>query len=232
MDTVSIILPVYNEKNTIENVLQEWKKELDKYKVTYTFIVCEDGSTDGTKELLLKIKQKYKLVLNERRERRGYGGAVIDGIISAKSQFILCIDSDGQCDPRDFKTFWKIKGQADIIMGWRVKRADTRQRLLMSGFFKMLFKVLFPTSLHDPSAPFVLFKRGRIIPYMRYLRFMKEGFWWGFIAACLKKKLSIIEIPIQHQERFYGKTRVYRLQAIPRIASINIIGLVKLYLAK
>ena len=102
---ISMIFPVYNEKNSIEKVLIEWKETLKNYDLIYELVVCEDGSTDGTSELLKRISSKYKLTLNQSNKRRGYGGAVIAGIIDAKYNNILCVDSDGQCDPKDIGKF-------------------------------------------------------------------------------------------------------------------------------
>lgn len=232
MDHLTIILPVYNERETIEYVLKEWRRELHKYKIKYYFVVCEDGSTDGTSEYLAKNKHRYNLILNKKKERRGYGPAVIDGIKTANSKYILCVDSDGQCDPTDFKKFWNNKDKADILIGWRTQRADSNQRKLFSLMFKILFKLLFPTSIHDLSAPFVLFKKDTIVPYLKYLKYLREGFWWGFVGTCMKKNLSIFEIPINHRNRASGKTNVYKMNRIVFIAYSNIRGLLKLKFEK
>jgi len=232
MIDLSIVLPVYNERETIESVLKEWKKQLTKTDVSYQFIVCEDGSSDGTSELLRKIKDKYQLVLDQKETRRGYGGAVIDGIVRAKSKYILSIDSDGQCDPADFPTVWEMKKKADIIIGWRVNRADALQRKIFSGAFKTYFKLLFPTPIHDPSAPFVLYEKKKVMPYLEYYRYLKEGFWWGFIAAAVKTRMSVVETPINHRLRANGETVVYKPEKIPGIAIRNLIGLTKLALAR
>lgn len=230
MDDLNVVLPVFNEKETIETVLKEWKKELDKSNFKYHFVICEDGSTDGTKELLKKIKDKYGLILNQKEERRGYGEAVIGGIKSTNSKYILCVDSDGQCDPKDFVKFWRDKDKADILIGWRTKRADPPQRKLFSLMFKTVFKLLFPTSIYDPSCPYVLFKKQTILPYLKYLKYLKEGFWWGFLGVCVKKKISIYEIPINHRNRLKGDTMVYKTIKIPSVALRNLIGLIKLKL--
>lgn len=228
MDDLSIILPVFNERKGIEIVLKEWEKELNQNGVKFQFVVCEDGSTDGTGTYLKKIQKKYNLTLNQKQFRRGYGGAVIDGIKTAKNKYILSIDSDGQCDPKDFAKFWRNRKKADVVIGWRTKRADPIQRKLYSFLFKLIFKILFPVNIHDPSAPFVLFKKKNIIPFIDYLKYLREGFWWGFIAMCVKKNLTIYEIPVRHRQRLVGKTVVYENTRIPGIAFRNIIGLIKL----
>lgn len=232
MDDLNIILPVYNERETLEIVIKEWTKELTKHRLKYHLIICEDGSKDGTKELLKKIKKKYALILNQKDKRRGYGGAVIDGINEAQSKYILCIDSDGQCDPKDFSKFWKNQNKADVLIGWRVNRADNVQRKIFSTLFKKFFKILFPTPIHDPSAPFVLFQKKTILPHLEYLTYLKEGFWWGFIGTCVIKELNLCEYPISHRPRLKGDTQVYHPKEIPRIATTNLLGLVKLRFKK
>lgn len=228
---LSVILPVFNEKETIEKVVHEWVNELEKLRINYQIIVCEDGSTDGTQTVLKNIQRKYRLKLSQKNQRRGYGGAVIDGIKSVNSTYILSVDSDGQCDPQDFKKFWESRDKHDILIGYRVNRNDPASRKIYSLFFKLYFKILFPTNLHDPSAPFVLYKKEIILPYLEYLKFLKEGFWWGFVATSIKAKLSLAEFPINHRERLAGKTRVYEIKKIPAIAFKNLLGLTKLKFA-
>ena len=232
MDTLSVILPVHNEVLSVEKVIQEWKKTLDRQKISYKLIIAEDGSKDGTKELLSKIKNKYSLILNQKEKRRGYGGAVIDGINAANSKYILSIDSDGQCDPKDFSKFWENRNRAQIIIGWMVNRADKMERIIYSSLFKRLFLLIFPTKIHDPSAPYVLYKKNDIQPYLTYLSYLREGFWWGFVGLCVKKKITLLELEIQHQKRLDGETQVYQINKIPSIALRNIVGLCRLRLAK
>jgi dolichol-phosphate mannosyltransferase len=229
---LNIIFPVHNEKNSIESVLKEWKQELDKQDLTYSFIICEDGSVDGTKELLTRLQKKYPLKLDLKQKRRGYGTAVIDGIIIADSDYVLCVDSDGQCDPNDFFKFWNNKEKTNIAIGWRKKRADPLQRKIFSFLFKTVFMLLFPTNIHDPSAPFVLFKKQTILPYISHLKHLKEGFWWGFVGMCVKNNLTIRENPINHRKRVSGTTQVYKAKSILGISMRNLLGLFKLKLAK
>jgi len=88
---LSVIFPVYNERHTIETVIREWRKELRRLRINFQIIICEDGSSDGTSQFLKKISSKYKLLLNQKKTRRGYGQAVIDGIKLATSEYILSV---------------------------------------------------------------------------------------------------------------------------------------------
>jgi glycosyltransferase involved in cell wall biosynthesis len=229
---LSIIFPVYNERESIEPVMKEWSDHLKKLGLTYQIIICEDGSTDGTPEFVRSIAKKYNILFDHQDFRRGYGGAVLDGIRLAKTPYILCVDSDGQCDPKDLQTFLDHREDADVLIGWRTKRADATQRLVFSGLFRMLFQSLFPTAIHDPSAPYVLFKKTTVLPYLKYFTYLKEGFWWGFIASCTKVGLTVKEFPVNHRDRFMGDTQVYHLKKIPSIAFRNALGLIRLKLAQ
>lgn len=230
MYDLNVILPVYNERQTIRKIIAKWSIVLNKFNLAYQFLICEDGSTDGTNKLLEKLKKNYRISLISHIDRLGYGKAIISGIRSAESKYILCVDSDGQYNPADFAKFWSNRDSADIIFGWTVRRSDPLHRLFFSSLFKFAFSLLFGLPVHDPSNPLTLFKKKTILPHLTYLTYLSEGFWWGFIGMCVKKKLSIIELPIQHRKRQHGTTSIFHLKTILPIGFKNLIGLIKLKL--
>ena len=70
--TLSIILPVFNEVKSLEHVISSWSKYLIEKKITHEFVICEDGSTDGTKELIRKLEKIYIVSNQSSKDRRGY----------------------------------------------------------------------------------------------------------------------------------------------------------------
>jgi len=230
MNDLSLVLPAYNERKTLPVVLKDWKSALSKLNIPYEIIVCEDGSTDGTAEYLRK-HASLGIELSQSKTRRGYGGAVLAGIMLAKKSHILCIDSDGQCDPADLPSFWKARSKAQVIIGWRTHREDHVQRIIFSALFKAFFTLLFPDPPKDPSAPFVLFQKAHITPFLPLLTYLREGFWWGFVATCIREHISLCELPMHHQLRLAGDTQVYQTKNIPGIALRNVLGLIKLRFA-
>ena len=109
MSTLSIILPTHNEVKSLGHVIESWNNYLVKKSIKHEFVVCEDGSTDGTKELIILLSKKYPIKNESSINRRGYGGGVLSGIKASKYKYLLCIDSDGQCMPDSFDIFWKNK---------------------------------------------------------------------------------------------------------------------------
>ena len=231
---ISICLPIFNEAKSIKIVIDEWTNLMNNLSLDFKIICSEDGSTDKTKEILLEIiKQNPRVINNISHEKRGYTKAVISGIDKADTKYILCVDSDGQCDPADFESFWANKDKLNknyFLIGNRFDRKDGFFRHLISKLFKLYHKILFPNNLKDPSCPYVFFKKKSFNLIKDKLHHMHEGFWWGFVGCCLLRKINFFEIKINHRKRIDGETNVYKFNKIPMIAIRNAIGLLRLKL--
>ena len=196
--------------------------------VRVQFILCEDGSRDNSKEVLRRVSETIpaKLLLSD--ARKGYSGAVRDGMLAMDAGHLLCLDSDGQCDPKDFRTFWENRSNADVLIGWRVQRADNWMRKGMSGFFKLFWRMLYRCPIHDPSCPFMLTRRDVIADLAPRMGAMEQGFWWEFMARAHRLKYSIREFPVRHRDRAAGVTQVYRLKKLPGIGYRHFVALFRI----
>lgn len=228
---LTVILPTHNEFNSIHITIAGWKKELQRLKIKHVIIVAEDGSNDGTVNLLQTIKNKYRLRIISSRRRLGYGIAIIRAIRAAKTKWILSVDSDGQCDPKDLISFWKKRKLAPIIIGNRIHRKDPVIRIILSTIFRFFFYLVFPSNIiRDPSCPFVLYRKKIVIPFLRKLHDVKEPFWWMFIGLCNVNKIPIYQVPITHKARFLGNTKSYKIQKFPGIFLTSLLQLIRLRL--
>ena len=229
MRSISIVFPVYNEIDNLEKLLTDWGQELANHKLEYEFVIVEDGSTDGTKELIKKLEQTYNIVNLSQDQRRGYTKAVIDGIYGATKEYILCTDSDNQIRVESLIENIKIVlKKNELLFGYRNPRKDPLNRIVYSKLFKILHDLLFNSKLKDPSCPFVL---GLTETYKKLdkqkLLFMKEGFWWGFVGVCKISNYKIVEVPIIHFKRESGEAG-YKLKNLFGIILRNIVGLLKI----
>ncbi len=231
-EVLTVVIPVYNERETIERLVAEWTASLSPIPaLCFTLLLCEDGSTDGTKEIIRRMTSYYPVTDASVKERRGYAKAVRDGIAQASSEWVLCIDGDGQCPAIDFQAFWSSRHDADFVMGWRKPRRDPFIRLVCSRVFFLCHRLLFGHTVHDPSCPYVLGRKQTFAGLLPYLAYMDEGFWWGFVAACKKTRTSIKELPITHAPRAAGKTQIHRFSSMPSIFFRNFTGLLALWRA-
>lgn len=226
---LDVLLPVHNEAQTIAGTIRELYDTLAP-RLPLRFIVCEDGSRDGTQQVLAHLAQSYPIHLLMSAQRKGYSRAVIDGMKALEADYLLCLDSDGQCDPHDFGKFWNARGEQDVAIGWRVHRSDSLLRRVLSGGFFRLYQLLFHVPVHDPSCPYVLAHKVVIESVVSELGEMREGFWWEFTARVHRRGFSIREIPINHRARAAGKTHVYRLNRLPGIGYRHCVALFKIWL--
>jgi glycosyltransferase involved in cell wall biosynthesis len=173
---VEVLLPVHNEGESIEATIRGMFAEVSEV-ARPGFIICEDGSRDNTKEVLRRLAAELPMRLNLSDARKGYSKAMREGMAMLEADYLLCLDSDGQCDPVDFTKFWQAQEQGDIVLGWRVRRADTLLRRAFPGFFYLLYQAVFRVPVHDPSCPFVLFPASVARKLAGELGEMKEGFW-------------------------------------------------------
>jgi dolichol-phosphate mannosyltransferase len=221
---LQVILPVHNEADSIEKTIREIYREISS-KVVMEFIVCEDGSVDNTKAILNQLSTEFPIKLIMSNERKGYSKAVKDGMKAMDARYLLCLDSDGQCDPHDFWKFWDSRDQYDVLIGWRTKRADPGLRKILSRFFYLVYKLFFNVPSHDPSCPFVLARKDVIESLADEMERMQQGFWWEFTARAYLHGFKIKEIPVNHRLRFAGKTQVYHLKKMPGIGLRHFLAL-------
>ena len=192
-DLISIVLPVHNEYENLHTLLKDWDDELKNIStIRHEFIIVEDGSTDGTKELIVELQNKFPIKNLSSDKKRGYSKAVLDGIKASNGKYILCTDSDNQIKVQSLvENINKLPGKNSFLFGNRNPRKDPIQRIIYSKLFKILHDILFSSKLSDPSCPFVLGEKNTFskLPEDLLLK-MHEGFWWGFVGV-VKKKIFI-----------------------------------------
>jgi glycosyltransferase involved in cell wall biosynthesis len=226
-DFISIVLPVHNEFLNLRHLIEEWDTKLKKIsKIKHEFVIVEDGSTDGTKDLIIKLEKTFAIINLSSEKKRGYSQAVLDGIKASNGTYILCTDSDNQIKVNSLiENINNLPTGEVFLFGARTPRNDPIHRKIYSKMFKILHDLLFNSNLSDPSCPFVLGQKETFkkLPE-EFLLKMREGFWWGFVAVSKKKKINFNEVKIQHFKRSEGDAG-YKLSQMPGIIIRNTIGL-------
>jgi len=222
MSKVAIIMPVYNEAETIENTIREIKNKIIE-KINFVDVwIFEDGSTDGTKEILKKLENEIpNLYVQLEEDRKGYSKAMKEAflIINTKDyKYVMAIDSDGQYDPNDFFKLWEVfkKDSPDIVMGMRVKRADPFWRRFLSWGLKVLERFMFPISCDDVTSVMRLMSVETAHVIAKEVKYSKYNFWLEFTARTALKGYEVTELPVTYRERM-GGSRVYNIKNILKI---------------
>tara|TARA_B100001057_G_scaffold96249_1_gene92814 strand:- start:1146 stop:1829 length:684 start_codon:yes stop_codon:yes gene_type:complete len=219
-------MPAHNEGKNIKNLITKVNNILKK-KIKFSFLICEDGSSDNTLKVLKKLKKKFKIRILSKKEKQGYSIAVMSGIKIAKADYLLIMDSDGQCDPRQIFKFWNSRKKADLVVGYRIKRKDFLYRKFFSDFAKFVYGFFFNVKLKDPSFAFSLIRKDVYKSLQNFTPSMPEGFFWEYNARAIYKGYKILEIGINHKKRKYGDTQIFYVWRLPKIALINFMGLLR-----
>lgn len=228
---LEVLMPVYNEGASVETTIREIYNELSP-RVSMRFIVCEDGSTDDTKEVLSRLSHLLPMKMITSNSRKNYSRALTDGMKIAQAPWLLCIDSDGQFDPKDFWQFWQTRENYDIITGCRTNRAQSRLHVILSRSFYFVYKLFFRVPIHDPNSCFFLARTNIIKMLIPQLGKMPQGFGWEFIARAHMNRYSLKELPVKHRRRLHGKTKIYGLNNLLAIGFTHIIALFKIRFLK
>lgn len=161
---LAIVVPVYNESATIESVIGSWMQQLDKQGVDYQFILLNDGSSDSTIDVLKRLEASHpKRIIVVDKTNSGHGRTCRLGydaaVASPRVEWILQIDSDGQCDPTYFPEFWRRSHKADCVFGRRSVRDDGFARAMTSKICKLGATILGGKDMVDPNVPYRLLRR-------------------------------------------------------------------------
>ena len=170
-DSLCIVMPAYNEEENLEKVLADWYPVLRPHEGDgkSKLIVVDDGSTDGTYGMLLRLKEQYPLLCPVRKENGGHGPALIEGYrlaLLTGADYIFQTDSDGQTLSSEFERFWRQRLPGGAVIGFRPVRGDGAFRAFVEKVLCAILFVIFGVRLKDANAPFRLMHRDLLASYL------------------------------------------------------------------
>jgi glycosyltransferase involved in cell wall biosynthesis len=201
---LSIVVPLYNEEESVERLVAEVLRVAQSFPFEYELILVDDGSTDGTWEIIERLKESTP-PLRAVRLRRNYGqtSAMVAGFEQARGEIIVTMDGDLQNDPADIPMLLeKIEEGFDIVSGWRRERKDPFSRVLPSRIANALISLTTGVRLHDYGCSLKAYRAECV----RNLRAYGEMHRF-FPALASMTGARITEIPVRHHPRRFGVSK-------------------------
>lgn len=201
---LSVIIPVFNEKNTISEIL----KQVQAAPFEKEIIIVDDGSADGTREILSAVKDPQIKILHHERNK-GKGAAVRTALSCVSGGIVLIQDADMEYSPEDYPALLKpiLEGKADAVYGSRFLGGPHRVlyfwHYLANSLFTLLTNLLYNINLTDMGTCYKAF-RSDVIKNIS-LRVNRFGFEPEVTAKICKRKLRIYEVPISYYGRTYAE---------------------------
>ena len=208
---LSVIIPVYNEVESIKEIL----KRVQATKLVKEIIVVDDGSKDGTRDILKKLdgKSGVKVILHE--HNKGKGAAIRTGLTAASGDILLIQDADLEYDPRDYPHLLQPinEGIADVVYGSRFlggpRRATMYWHMIANKLLTFMTNILYDNILTDMETGYKVFRRQVIEGMVLHANLF--DFEPEFTAKILKRRYRIFEVPITFNPRDYSQGKKIRL---------------------
>ena len=200
---ISLIAPVYNEKECIAEFIKEAERELSKLGRPFEIVCADDCSTDGTRELLLNLKTQFPVLRVIRLlKNQGQSGAFEAGIRAARGTYIVLIDADLQNDPADIgKLIAALESppQPACAAGRRAKRKDTFFRKLQSWIANQVRILITGDPIRDTGCSLKAFRA-------EYAKRMKlfRGMHRFFTTLIRMQGGTVVEVDVNHRPRAGG----------------------------
>ncbi len=212
MLSLSVVIPCYNERTTVAEIVQRVRECSPDAEI----VVVDDGSTDGSRDLLRELEGQANLRVLYHDRNRGKGAALHTGIAAAAGEVILIQDADLEYDPRDYPRLLQPieEGRAEVVYGSRFlggpRRAMLFWHMVANLLLTLLTNVLFNTILSDMETGYKVFK-AEVIKDMP-LRARRFDFEPEVTAKVLKRGYRIYEVPITFTPREYWEGKKISLK--------------------
>ncbi len=207
MKKVSVIIPVFNEKNTILQILEK-VENANFAGLEKEIILTDDFSFDGTRDILEKLKNKYKILFHEKN--KGKGAAIRTAVKEAKGDFIVIQDADLEYLPEDYDKLLPIliNDEADVVYGSRFINPDNNKNFILKNkianiFLTSLTNILFGCKITDMETCYKAFKKD--ILQSVTIKSNRFDFEPEITAKILKKKVRLKEVPVSYNGRGHSE---------------------------
>ena len=205
---LSVVLPAFNEQENVRTAVERALAVLPDLADEWEVIVVDDGSTDGTVEILDDLlRDRYpQLRVLQHDVNRGYGAALRTGFSRAKHDLVFYTDADNQFDIAELAHALPMMSEYDVLVGFRVYRYDSPIRVMISWFYNVLVRILFRVRVRDVDCAFKVFRR----EVLDKIDIETTNFFVDteLVAKARKWNFRIAEKGVRHYPRMAGETKI------------------------
>ncbi len=206
---LSVLIPAYNEHETIEELIRRVAAVDLGYGSEMEIIVVDDGSTDGTRELLARMRVPGLRVI-EHEQNRGKGGAIRTALAAATGDAVIFQDADLEYDPQDYTRLWDLiaRGQAQVVYGVRDLGDQAFMRRFGNHFLTWVTNLLYGTRLQDMETCYKMIA----MPIAKTLNLQANRFDMEpeITAKIIRAGHTIHQVPISYAPRVIRKLSPWR----------------------
>lgn len=215
-EPVSVVINVFNEADTVEKEIREIYAAIITKLSGSELIVAEDGSSDGTKEILGRLKSELGFTHSTSAERKGYAKAFRDAVALAKNPYVFFSDTGGK---QDFNEFWKLyeyRRDYGVVSGIRAERTDQLYRRALTWTYNFLLRKYFRVKLRDADSGFRLYQQAVIRKISNETWINKHLITSELALRAIYSGHQVKEVPVAYRPRA-GTSRGLPPGKIPKV---------------
>ncbi|HEX2697450.1 MAG TPA: glycosyltransferase family 2 protein, partial [Anaerolineales bacterium] len=205
---LTIVVPIYNEAASLPVFLPGLLRYCQMRN--WRLVLVNDGSTDGSLDIIKQQKNVQRAVVITHKVNRGYGGALKSGITAANTPYVVTIDGDGQHEPEDIDKLLAFASQrdADLVVGKREQNiTDDWYRKLGKWTIRNFTKILMPLPIRDLNSGFKLYRTELA---QKYLRLCPDSMAFSDVITLIfiNQHNLVLEHPVRVNKREKGKSTI------------------------
>ncbi len=216
--SVSAFFPCYNDEHSIPVMVHDVRHSLVGAVDDFEIIVIDDGSADGSFEVLTALAREVPELQVIRHEvNRGYGGALLSGFAASTKEWIFYTDGDAQYDASEItRCIDAVTTDVDVVQGFKMGRGDPWYRKLIGRTYHHVVKLLFRLPVRDTDCDFRLI-HSRVMEQVE-LTSTSGVICVEMMHAFDRLGVRFVEVGVSHHARPHGRSQFFRIPAIARSA--------------
>jgi glycosyltransferase involved in cell wall biosynthesis len=216
LKNISIVLAVYNEAETLEKEVRQIYETIISKIPSSEIIIAEDGSTDGSKEIIKELVEELGIIHSTSIKRKGYTRALRDAFKITKSPYIFFSDTGNKHNPKDFWKLYNYIDDFDLIIGVKSNRKDQNYRKALTWGYNKLLSIIFRKKISDADSGFRIYSKDLMDALLN-----KEWIFKELVASELYLRSSIEgykikEVPVCYNQR-KGASKGLPISKIPKV---------------
>ena len=214
MKELAIVMPVYNEEEILENVINDWTNVFEGLDIDFEILAYNDGSKDKSLEILRKNAENNSRLIVRDKKNSGHGPSILQGYrdCAENYEWIFQTDSDNELGTEGFVELWKNRCDYDFLIGKRFYKNRDASRKIISNVAKIITRILCGKGVSDVNCPYRLMKTSVFKDL--FLKIESDTFSPNIIVSGFvnRNNIKFFEIPVEWKNRSTGTVSIQKMK--------------------
>lgn len=214
MKELAIVMPVYNEEEILENVINDWTNVFEGLDIDFEILAYNDGSKDKSLEILRKNAENNSRLIVRDKKNSGHGPTILQGYrdCAENYEWIFQTDSDNELGTEGFVELWKNRCDYDFLIGKRFYKNRDASRKIISNVAKIITRILCGKGVSDVNCPYRLMKTSVFKDL--FLKIESDTFSPNIIVSGFvnRNNIKFFEIPVEWKNRSTGTVSIQKMK--------------------